>query len=690
MSDISVGSTVAGCRVEAVAGRGGMGVVFRATQTALRRPVALKVIAPHLAQDAAFRARFTREARIAASIDHPNVIPIYETGELDGSLYLMMRWVDGTDLRSLLAAEGRLSPSRAIALMRPVALALAAAHRRGLVHRDVKPANVLIATADGTEEHVYLTDFGIARYVEGDTPTTRTGVLVGTLDYIAPERIEGGRGDAGSDIYAFGCMLFELLTGSVPFGRTSDLARMHAHLNDPPPSARTTVADVPPLLDSVIACAMAKQPAERYATASELATALQRAGEQAESEPGAFRTRIERARAETDEAEVPTTRAAPPSPPAPRPAKRWARRRAVVSVGLLGVVAALGGVVFALAQGSGSPTPAGHQSAAGTHAETTGTQSAATSTAPTVAQATTRPLGSGTAKVLRSQMMPPPRAAPAGLAAEGATVWAADAAHGRVVALATDAPVKSIAVGGHPDSVAVDRLGRLWVTNTGDRQVTVLDPGSGRSERVTVGLDPGKVAVSGGAAWVLNRGEDSISRINLNTLRPVRIGLRARPDALVAAYARIWVATDDEAVTVLDQKGRQNSIEGPRLPSRAVAGAASDGVWFLGPGSGTGATLTRIDPRATRATQVDGRLRYAEPAHQPSVAGQPIDMAADSDHSVLVGAGDTLTVFGTNGDDDRRVLGTVRFGATVGRVAVGDRRGWVGLPAGDRVYQIKL
>ena len=685
MSDISVGSTVAGCRVEAVAGRGGMGVVFRATQIALQRPVALKVIAPHLAQDAAFRVRFEREARIAASVDHPNVIPIYETGELDGSLYLMMRWVDGTDLRSLLAAEGRLSPTRAIALLRPVALALAAAHRRGLVHRDVKPANVLIATGDGTEEHVYLTDFGIARHVAGDTPTTRTGLLIGTLDYIAPERIEGGRGDAASDIYAFGCMLFEVLTGSVPFDRPSDLARMHAHLNDSPPSARAAVADVPPLLDDVIACAMAKQPAERYATASELATALQRAGEQAESEPGAFGARIERARAETDEAEVPTTRAATPPPPAPQ-AKRRSGRRAALSVGLLVAAVAIAGVVFALNQGNGSGTPAGRQSTASTPADTTSTKPAAT----TVAQGQPRPVGSGTAKVVRSQVMPPPRAAPAGLAAEGPTVWAADASHGRVVALATDVPARSITVGGHPDSVAMDPLGRVWVTNTGDRQVTVLDPGSGRSERVTVGLDPGQVAISGGAAWVLNRGEDSISRIDLNTLQPARIGLRARPDALVAAYARIWVATDDGAVTVLDRDGRQNSIEGPRLPSNAVAGAASDGVWFLGPGSGTGATLTRIDPRTTRATRVDGRLRYAEPANQPSVAGQPIDMAASSDHSILVGAGDTLTVLGTNGDDDRRVVGTVRFGATVGRVAVADRRGWVGLPAGDRIYQIKL
>src|SRR4030088_383972 len=152
MSDLAMGSTIAGCRLEAVAGRGGMGVVWRATQLALDRTVAVKGMAPELAADAQFRERFQREAHLAASIEHPNVIPVYEAGELDGTLYLIMRWVDGTDLRELLASTGGLAPKRALRLLGPVGLALAAAHRRGLVHRDIKPANVLIARGD--EEHV--------------------------------------------------------------------------------------------------------------------------------------------------------------------------------------------------------------------------------------------------------------------------------------------------------------------------------------------------------------------------------------------------------------------------------------------------------------------------------------------------------------------------------------------------------
>ncbi len=201
--------------------------------------MALKAIAADLAEDADYRERFERESRLAASIDHPNIIPVYEAGDFDGTLYLIMRWVDGTDLRTLLKHSGRLSPSRAVRLMRPVAAALAAAHRAGLVHRDIKPANVLLARGDTEdEEHVYLTDFGIARRTSGESAMTRTGVFVGTIDYTAPERIEGGRGDAASDVYSFGCMLFETLTGHIPFARDSEVAKVFAHMNDPSLGAR--------------------------------------------------------------------------------------------------------------------------------------------------------------------------------------------------------------------------------------------------------------------------------------------------------------------------------------------------------------------------------------------------------------------------------------------------------------------
>jgi serine/threonine protein kinase len=277
------GSTFAGCRLEAVAGRGGMGVVFRATQLALQRPVALKAIAPELAADKDYRERFQRESHLAASIDHPNVIPVYEAGELDGTLYLMMRWVDGTDLRTLLTTSGSVSPGRAISLLRPVASALAAAHRRGLVHRDIKPANVMIARSDEeNEDHIYLTDFGIARRTDGES-LTRTGMFVGTVDYMAPERIEGGKGEAPSDIYSLGCVLFEALTGHVPFDKPTDVSKIFAHINDPIPSARDEVDGVPEQLDAIITKAMAKHPEDRFGSAGELAAALGQALQELET-----------------------------------------------------------------------------------------------------------------------------------------------------------------------------------------------------------------------------------------------------------------------------------------------------------------------------------------------------------------------------------------------------------------------
>jgi serine/threonine protein kinase len=277
------GATFAGCRIEDVAGRGGMGVVFRATQIALQRPVALKAIAPELAADEGFRERFQRESHIAASIDHPNVIPVYEAGELDGTLYLIMRWVDGTDLRTEVAHAGRLPPARAVQLLRPVAAALAVAHRRGLVHRDVKPANVLIAHGEVEEEdHVYLTDFGIARRTDVDS-ATRTGLFVGTVDYTSPERFEGGKGDPASDIYSFGCMLFEALTGHIPYDRPSGISKIHAHMTDPIPSARAEVPEIPAQLEAIITKAMAKRPEDRFASAGELTAALGQALQEVET-----------------------------------------------------------------------------------------------------------------------------------------------------------------------------------------------------------------------------------------------------------------------------------------------------------------------------------------------------------------------------------------------------------------------
>ena len=234
MFDLALDSTFAGCRVEAVAGRGGMGVVYRATQLGLDRAVALKLVAPERAADANFRARFEREARVAAAIEHPNVIPVYGAGEEDGRLYLLMRWVPGTDLQALIRRSGRLGHAHAATIVAHVAAGLDAAHAVGLVHRDVKPANVLLGGKDGSG-HVYLSDFGLTLDPVADTRVTDSGEWFGTVDFMAPEQFEGERPDARTDVYALGCVLNAALTGEPPFPRGSVPATILAHLNDPPP-----------------------------------------------------------------------------------------------------------------------------------------------------------------------------------------------------------------------------------------------------------------------------------------------------------------------------------------------------------------------------------------------------------------------------------------------------------------------
>jgi tRNA A-37 threonylcarbamoyl transferase component Bud32/tetratricopeptide (TPR) repeat protein len=269
--DLAPGDLFAGYRIEALAGRGGMGLVYKARQERPARTVALKVIAPELAGEGDFRARFEQEARLAAEIEHPNVIPIYDVGEAGGLLYIAMRFVASTDLRVLLRSHERLAPGHAAGLVTQIASALDAAHALGLVHRDVKPANVLVTGAH-PDEHVYLTDFGLTKRIAASSAgITMTGRYVGTVDYIAPEQVSGDPVDARADIYALGCVLYQLLTGVVPFPRDQDIAKIFAHVSIPPPRASTIAPGVPVDLDAAVARAMAKDPADRFGSAGEFA-----------------------------------------------------------------------------------------------------------------------------------------------------------------------------------------------------------------------------------------------------------------------------------------------------------------------------------------------------------------------------------------------------------------------------------
>jgi YVTN family beta-propeller protein len=262
---IESGVEIGGYRVEELIGRGGMGEVYRARDSRLDRNVALKILAPRYADDDAFRKRLLRESRLAASLDHPNVVPVYDAGEADAGFYLAMRYVEGDDLRAVLRREGALPPARALEIVSQVAGALDAAHARGLVHRDVKPSNVLI----DERGHCYLADFGLTQSVS-DRGQVTDGSLLGTLDYVAPEQIRGGQVEGRADVYALGCMLFECLTGEVPFRAPSEVATLYAHLEDEPPTASSRRSELPPAIDAVLARAMAKAPDERYASCAEL------------------------------------------------------------------------------------------------------------------------------------------------------------------------------------------------------------------------------------------------------------------------------------------------------------------------------------------------------------------------------------------------------------------------------------
>ena len=267
---LAPGSRVAGYLLEKLVGVGGMAAVFRARDVRLGRVVALKL----LAGDEAVRERFVREARAVAAVDHPHIIPVYEAGEEAGMQYIAMRFVAGDDLQVVIRREGGLRPRRAAAFISPVASALDAAHDAGLVHRDVKPANMLVDVGPGRPEHVYLSDFGLARGILSVDKLTRAGQFLGTPDYAAPEQISGASVDGRVDQYALACVAYELLSGSVPFRREEPMAALYAHLFAPPPRLTAMRQDLPETIDHVLATALAKAPEDRFGSCGDFADAL--------------------------------------------------------------------------------------------------------------------------------------------------------------------------------------------------------------------------------------------------------------------------------------------------------------------------------------------------------------------------------------------------------------------------------
>jgi serine/threonine-protein kinase len=339
--ELAPGTDFGEWRIERLLGRGGMGVVYQATDRRLGRPVAIKLIADDRASDPAFRERFEREAKLTASIDHPNVIPVYSAGEIDGQLYLATRFVDGTDLHDLLRRDGPLVPERAADVVEQVGEALDAAHAAGLVHRDVKPANVLLSG-----RHAYLSDFGLSRSVEAVAALTDTDERLGTVDFMSPEQLRGRRIDARSDVYALGCLLFTALTGSPPFHRPTAAATITAHLESPPPRASDR-AGIPDEFDEVIERALAKEPEDRFHSAGDLGRAAVAAAQ------GQITRELGHSVAVGEAAPLEETTRLPETKPTPLPPtvaiKEQKRRNVVVEGVVIGAFMIVATVVLVLA-----------------------------------------------------------------------------------------------------------------------------------------------------------------------------------------------------------------------------------------------------------------------------------------------------------------------------------------------------
>ncbi|MFK4066593.1 serine/threonine-protein kinase [Streptomyces sp. NPDC029674] len=310
-----IGQRIADYRVEGEIGRGGMAVVYRARDLRLDRTVALKLLAPELARNDTFRRRFTHESRVAAAIEHPHIVPVFEAGETEGVLYIAMRYVPGSDLRHLLDRGGPLSVTAALRIATQIASALDAAHDHGLVHRDVKPGNILIAKGTDSDhpEHAYLTDFGLTKKSLSLTGFTTVGQFVGTLDYVAPEQISGRPVDGRCDVYSLACVVYETMAGGPPFQRDDDIALLWAHQYDQPPRLTEKRPGAAPGLDGVLAKALAKSPEDRYGSCLEFAATM-RAAAMGSSTDGHPPTRVDR-RVE----QAPAHPDAPPDPP------RWAQ-----------------------------------------------------------------------------------------------------------------------------------------------------------------------------------------------------------------------------------------------------------------------------------------------------------------------------------------------------------------------------
>jgi tRNA A-37 threonylcarbamoyl transferase component Bud32 len=569
LAEDRIGTELAGYRIERVLGRGGMSVVFLAHDPRLKRNVALKLLSPELAEDEAFRDRFLRESRLAASLDHPNVVPIYEAGEVEGLLYIAMRHVHGTDLRALLRAQGGpLAPDRALVVVDQIAAALDTAHERGLVHRDVKPSNVLLTGSAG-KEHCYLADFGLSTSAS-DRSAADAAQIIGTIDYVAPEQIQGAEVDGRADVYSLACLLYECLVGEVPFRRANDIAVIYAHLEEPVPKASER-APLPAAVDAVLERGTAKLPDERWQTCSALVEAARSALADGTAQVGVRR-----------------------------------RRRTGIAVTVAGLGAAAAAILALLLGGGGAAlaqsdslvridVPSG-QPAEGA---AVGVRPTAVTVCGGSVWVTTRTGGvyqveptSLTPHMVRVRGTPSDVADVGDLAAvvsgPPAQVTIVDAQFGQISGV-----VELSAAGSSGTAVAFGR--DIWVANPSRQRLDLIAPPyTAVGASVPLPGNPRLVAVGEGAVWAV--GGRTLWRIDPGARRvSATIRLAFAPTAIAAGRGGVWLAdAAGDAVVRLDPaKGRPvQSVSVGDAPVAVAVG--SDVVWVANRADGT---VSRIDPR---------------------------------------------------------------------------------------------
>ncbi len=571
VADLLIGSTVAGYRLDALIARGGMGVVYRATHLGLERQVALKVIARELADREGFRERFLRESRLAASLDHPAVVPVFDSREVDGELIVAMRLVAGGDLRRTIDREGPLSPVRAIALLGQVAAALDAAHAAGIVHRDVKPHNVLV---EG--DRAFLSDFGLAKAL-GDSGVVSGASVVGTAEYMSPEQWRGGSVGPPADIYSLGCVLFEAVTGIVPYARKD----------------ADTEPEMPEGLDAVIERAVSKDPAERYPSAGALiAAAREREG------AGLAATQV----LSESTASGPRERATVPigsgghdggGGEERRSGFRLPRGKALAGAAALAVVVAMVLLVLSLVGGEGidvsEPIPVGAaplriataSDAIWVTSEADGTL---TQLDPESGQPVGQPIELGTGI--------------SGVAVGAGSVWVTDPRRGELLRLdpTTGETLRTIAVGGRPGPVAFGG-GSVWVADEEGAGVSAVDAKGGEVYRrgLVPHAAPLRLAVGAGGLWVTSASTGAVRRIDLSTTRPAPpIAVGRGPAGVTVAHGLVWVANSrGDTVSKVDPSIGQvlgDPIEVGGRPGGIDAGTTT--VWVA---SAAEDAVTRID-----------------------------------------------------------------------------------------------